>query len=72
MKTNISGLNKDYKKMLEAVKSLDSQLFITGYAISDLPYHCCVGEEFKQESEIYHTIEQKVKELKLYLESVIR
>ena len=66
MKTNMRGNKDNYDKMFKTIKNWDSwetddeddcYLFHVGMAMGDAPFHGWVGEELKNEMEIYEKIE---------------
>lgn len=71
MKTNITGLNNGYKKILEKITSIQQEeMYHLGYGIGDLPYHL-QGEELQNEKIIYNDIAAKINELEELLKQSI-
>ncbi len=70
MKTIVSGIEKEYKNMLDSINQLDENLSVISYIIGDLLYHGYTKEMRDREYNIYSEISEKVLELKIKLEAI--
>ena len=56
------GFLKDYKKVLEILKSVHPILFGIGYGLSDLPFFGYSPDEFERERAVFNSVDSKYKD----------
>lgn len=79
-KSNMEGLSETYWEMYEEIRNWDERddgvssghwLWDAGYTMSDMAFHGWVGDEGKNEHELYERILQAYNELKKALEAAL-